>query len=197
MQAESTPPPRPTKKERTRAALTAAAATLFRVQGYEDTTVEQIAAGAGVTARTFFRYFPTKDAVVFANADERYDAFVAQLAAQDAAETPLVTVRRAFRATVREFAEHRQELVLQHRVIESSPTLIARERELDRRWEQALAHHLGADAPDALATLRARLLAGAFMGAVRAMFDEWYASDGKAGLLALAAETEALLAGFG
>lgn len=194
MQATTTA--RPTKKERTRAALIGAATTLFRVQGYEDTTVEQIAAGAGVTARTFFRYFPSKDAVVFPNAEARHQAFVDALAGADDDEPPLSAVRRAFRETVREFAEHRHELVLQHRVIESAPTLIARERELDRRWEDALARHLGGDGPDPVDARRARLLAGAFMGAARAMFDEWYASDGKADLLALAAETEALLAGY-
>lgn len=186
-----------TKKERTRAALVAAATTLFRVQGYEATTVEQIAAGAGVTSRTFFRYFPTKDAVVFANADARYDAFRVALAAGALDEAPLDGVRRAFRATVGEFAEHRQELVLQHRVIESAPALIAKERELDRRWETALARHLGSEAADPVAARRARLLAGAFMGAARALLDEWYAADGKVELVALADETAALLAGYG
>ena len=183
------------KRGRTREALLSSATTLFRVQGYDATTVEQIASGAGVTSRTFFRYFATKDAVVFANAESRFAAFVAALRGDGADGAPLVGVTRAFRETVREFSEHRHELVLQHRVIESSATLIAKERELDRRWEGALAAHLGGGDADPALARRARLLAGAFMGAARATLSEWYATDGKQDLPLLAEETMTLLSG--
>ncbi|MGW0159493.1 TetR family transcriptional regulator [Mycobacterium sp. NPDC003323] len=54
------------KKLRTRATLISTAADLCQRQGYDNTTVEQIAAAAEVSPRTFSRYFPTKDAVVIA-----------------------------------------------------------------------------------------------------------------------------------
>lgn len=54
------------KKQRTRATLIDVAARLCLEQGYDNTTVEQIAAAADVSARTFSRYFPTKEAVVVA-----------------------------------------------------------------------------------------------------------------------------------
>lgn len=183
------------KRERTRRALLSSATTLFRVQGYDATTVEQIASGAGVTSRTYFRHFATKDAVVFANAEARFAAFVAALRGDEVDEAPLVGVRRAFRETVLEFAENRHELVLQHHVIESSPTLIAKERELDRRWEGALAAHLGGDEADPARARRARLLAGAFMGAARATLSEWYTTDGKEDLRTIAEATMTLLSG--
>ena len=51
------------KRESTRERLLLTALELFEEQGYEPTTVEQIARAAGVTPMTFFRHFPTKDAV--------------------------------------------------------------------------------------------------------------------------------------
>ena len=52
------------KKARTRASLREHALRLFRLQGYQATTVEQIAAAAEVSPSTFFRYFPTKEDLV-------------------------------------------------------------------------------------------------------------------------------------
>lgn len=64
------------KKRRTRASLIEAAADLCLRQGYDATTVEQIAAAADVSPRTFSRYFPTKESVITAmNGD--MDAFIA------------------------------------------------------------------------------------------------------------------------
>lgn len=58
-------------RQRTRRALEQAAARLFAERGFEATTIREITAAAGVGERTFFRYFPTKQAVAAATARAR------------------------------------------------------------------------------------------------------------------------------
>jgi len=81
------------KKAKTRAAIQRHALRLFREQGYDATTVEQIAEAAEVSPSTFFRYFPTKEDVVL------YDAFdpllFASFAAQPAELSPIQAIRRS------------------------------------------------------------------------------------------------------
>lgn len=84
------------KKAKTRAAIQRHALRLFREQGYDATTVEQIAAAAEVSPSTFFRYFPTKEDVVL------YDPFdpilLAAIEAQPAELSPLEAIREAMLA---------------------------------------------------------------------------------------------------
>ena len=76
---QSPPGLRERKKIRTRAALIDAAMELCLKQGYEQTTVEQIAASADVSPRTFSRYFATKDAVFLTLLDDYAHAVAEEL----------------------------------------------------------------------------------------------------------------------
>src|SRR5215469_3487724 len=86
------------KKAKTRAAIQRHALRLFRTQGYEATTVEQIAEAAEVSPSTFFRYFPTKEDVVL------YDPFdpvlIAAFKAQPAALSPMEAIRESLHVTL-------------------------------------------------------------------------------------------------
>ena len=62
---QSPPTPHAVSAERTREALTDAALALFARDGFDTTTADRVAEQAGVSPRTFFRYFPTKESVVF------------------------------------------------------------------------------------------------------------------------------------
>jgi AcrR family transcriptional regulator len=81
------------KKARTRASIREHALRLFREQGYQATTVEQIAAAAEVSPSTFFRYFPTKEDVVLQ--DDMDTRMIEALERQRAELGPLTAVRAA------------------------------------------------------------------------------------------------------
>ena len=83
------------KKDRTRSILIEAAIELCERQGFDQTTVEQIAALADVSPRTFSRYFATKDAVIHALVDEIIDAIAVQLLRQPAELSELDALRTA------------------------------------------------------------------------------------------------------
>jgi len=84
------------KKQRTRRDLAHAALRLFGERGYTATTVADIAAAAGVSTRTFFSYFPTKEDALFADTEERLELMRELLGNLPAGTTPI----GAFRAIV-------------------------------------------------------------------------------------------------
>jgi AcrR family transcriptional regulator len=83
------------KQELVRAELASAAWDLFGKKGYEATTVAEIAAAAGVSRRTFFRYYATKDDVVTETSDELAEAMLTAVAERPRDEPPLVAIKRA------------------------------------------------------------------------------------------------------
>ena len=152
------------KKARTHAAIQEHALRLFREQGYEETTVEQIAAAADVSQSTFFRYFPSKEDVVL------HDAFDPILFASFGEQPAELTPIQALRASMAEVfgALTAEELALERQreeLILSVPEL--RARMLDclaatiREVAQVLAERVGRS-PDELPV---RAYAGAVIGA--------------------------------
>jgi len=83
------------KREVVREALRTAAERLIAKQGYENVTIEQIAREAGVSRRTYFRYFETKEDVVVAGSDQYADDLLAAVAARPEKEPPLQAIRNA------------------------------------------------------------------------------------------------------
>src|SRR5512146_1074757 len=113
------------KKARTRASLREHALRLFREQGYDKTTVEQIAAAAEVSPSTFFRYFPTKEDVVLQDA---MDTRMAEaLLRQPPDRAPVTALRAAVRETWETFTAEEWDQVRQASQLSASvPEIRAR-----------------------------------------------------------------------
>ncbi len=97
------PPTRPTalreqKKLAVRAAIVEAALDLFADQGFDDTTVAEVAARAGVSPATVARYFPAKESLLFAERDQRIPMLRQAIVDRPDGEAPLDAVRAALRA---------------------------------------------------------------------------------------------------
>jgi AcrR family transcriptional regulator len=103
----------------TKRALQQAALDLFAKNGYDTTTTDEIAERAGVSARTFFRYFPTKDSVLFVGEYGWFQALTEQYLAQPDSLTDIEALLETLLAN----PPGRRSLLLYERAIASSPTL--------------------------------------------------------------------------
>src|SRR5688572_21901859 len=112
------------KKRETRDRLERAALDLFAKRGYDRTTMEAVAAQAGVSARTAFRYFPAKSDLVFGDSESDLAALRAELAAQDAALPALEAVRLALTVFSERIGTPLN--AEKARVVDASPLLMAR-----------------------------------------------------------------------
>src|SRR4051794_16024185 len=114
------------KKAETRRAIQEQALRLFLAKGYDNTTVEEIAAAAGVSHMTFFRYIASKHAVV---ENDDYDDVIAELVrARPAGEEPLTAIRHALVTALRAMpAAEQQTVLVRARLILGVPALRARQ----------------------------------------------------------------------
>lgn len=176
------------KKDQTREALAQAAFALFQDKGYEATTVAEIARAANVSRRTFFRYYPTKDALLFVEDSENLEHFRVLLSAAESGDDDLAHVRRACMALAEGYMRDRDQILARARIIESSPVLGKQERQQDLSWERAIAESLlstsrgGPNSNPSVRERRARMLAGAVFGAVRATMAAWQEAGGRGDL---------------
>ena len=183
------------KKAQTRDAIIKAAFRRFEDHGFERTTIDQIAEDAEVGRRTFFRYFRTKEAVVFPEREERLARFEELLAHTERGdETPFARVRRALLGLAEDYANDQAWIRERQPIIQASPTLQAHDRELDRGWETAIAEALlPREQGSADEERRAAIVAGALMGAISACLAEWQAGECRTDLVALGREALDLL----
>jgi AcrR family transcriptional regulator len=177
------------KKLAIREALIAAALRLFREKGYDATTVEEIAALAGVSRRTLFRYFSNKESLVLPRRAEQLERFRRLLLPSKPGEPAYDSIRRACLAIGEEFMAHREETIEQQRIIEQSAVLVAYGFQLDLDWEQAIMERFLLNRlQDEQIVFQARLFAGIILGAIRATLRHWYEAEGCIDLLALGRE---------
>jgi AcrR family transcriptional regulator len=176
------------KKAEVRDALVGAAERLFAAQGFDATTIDQIAEESGVSRRTFFRYFETKEAIVFPQTHERFEMFKQLLHARLETDAPFTAVRESIFAVARGFMATREREIARQRLVESSPTLLAADLGIYQRWENAIAEAAMPPGASAKRRRRARLFAGATMGTVRAVLAQWYRGEARKNLVTLGRE---------
>ncbi|WP_067981209.1 mycofactocin system transcriptional regulator [Nocardia caishijiensis] len=161
-------PPRTTRR-----ALELIAMRLFTEHGFDEVTVGQIAAEAGVSERTFFRYFPSKGEVLWHQFDDEVADLRAAFAAVADDEPMMTAVRRIVVAANRYRAEDIPELRTRMRLISGIPALSAGAGAHYDAWERAVgefaARRLGTTADDLLPLAVGRTT----LAAARAAFDAW------------------------
>ena len=183
-------------RRRTATELEQAALRLFTERGYDAVTIDDIAGEAGVSRRTFFRYFATKEDALFSDQPERLAELRQALAARPPDEPPLKAVRVALLSMAGNYEEEKEHLLGRVRIMRGTPALLGRALIYQRSWEDALselvADRLGVDP---LTDPRPGVVAGATMAALRTAITLWLAEQGKTHLPTLAAEALDLLDG--
>ncbi|WP_147427120.1 TetR family transcriptional regulator [Plantibacter sp. lyk4-40-MEA-4] len=172
-------------RERTRrlaqTELTSVAQDLFVAQGYDGTTVDQIAAAAGMSKRTFFRYFPSKDDLVIGKYDLFADRMAEALDDRPADEPIWESLRRVFDITLDYVQDDHQRArnEAMDQIVRRTPQLYARYLEKMERVQQLLIGRVAArlNTADDPTDPRPGAIVGAAFACMQAARHAWFASD--------------------
>ncbi len=163
-----------------REALVGAALQLFVERGFEQTTVDDIVALAGVGRRSFFRYFPSKEDVVFPDHQRALHELTEFLQQGTGEEEPVRHACHAARLVMRMYAEDPPFSVARFRLTRTVPALRTYELSVVRRYERVLADYLRGRYADRLGgALRAEVVAASVVAAHNHALRSWLAADGK------------------
>ena len=163
------------RRQQTRERLTRVAMALFLERGFEATTIDDIAAAADISRRSFFHYFASKEDVVFAWQEESSAVLITAVAARPANESMLTAAENAILAMVGQLKPG--EAIAIARLKRDNPALQARDQVKHEKLERALAEALGKRAGHKAERLQARLVAMIATGAMR-IGGEFWAAEG-------------------
>ena len=171
------------KKQKTRESIQRMALRLFEKQGYQETTIEQIAAAAEISPSTFFNYFPTKEDVVLFDA---YDPVAIRMFLERPKDEPLnVGLRKVLESLAATFEGDERMLLARGRFFLEVPELRARMWDEVERTQslivEMLAERSGRRPEDFELRVTARIVIAALLEASK----EWMRSNGRTGLVAL------------
>jgi AcrR family transcriptional regulator len=163
------------KRRAVRAELSEVALQLLTDRDFESVTVDEIAAAAGVSRRTFFRYFASKEDVVFAFLDQWARRLCDEIVARPAEEAPVAAVCHALQDQMAAFQTDAERAVALVRLVRRTPSLRAQEhisREQTRlRIAEALGRRFGVDAER---DTRPHILASIALAPLDAAFEMWF-----------------------
>ncbi|UUU19258.1 TetR/AcrR family transcriptional regulator [Streptomyces sp. DSM 40750] len=162
-----------------RALLARTALELFAAKGYDDTRLEEIAAAAGVSKRTLFNYFRSKEDLALNGLSEQGELIAARLAERPADEDPWMSLRAAFQVLeeIETTAERRLELVT---LLFGNESLRAGHAEKQARWQELFAPLIEPRLPGSdHRALQARAIAAAAITCLQAATEEWMRLGGQ------------------
>jgi AcrR family transcriptional regulator len=175
---------RPGARQLARRAMTAQVAEmaidLFIEHGYEQTTIDDICAVAGISRSSFFRYFNSKEDVLTREVADLGDSLLSALQARPDDETPWDAIRRAAHPLIERYGAESERILRSARLVRATPALATFHQEKLARWGQVLrpevARRMGSDADDPIDPRPAALI-GATLACVDAAIAAWAAAD--------------------
>jgi AcrR family transcriptional regulator len=162
------------KKEQTRRAIEDAAFRLFEERGYAATTVADVAEAADIAPRTFFSYFPSKEAVVFGDFDDVFGALESRMVGRAEGETAFEALREWIgeliaRGNDKDDADREW---LRHCLVRDNDQLAAYERHIMGRFETLIAAAVAVDLGSPPDDLQPKLIAAAAVATLMALSPE-------------------------
>ncbi|WP_405531141.1 TetR/AcrR family transcriptional regulator [Streptomyces avidinii] len=191
----------PSLWDRSRQAVVASifetAMRLFAERGYEATTIAQIAKEAGISQRSLFRYFGTKEDIVCGEQEEHGELLRAAVEAQPAAATPWEALRAGFEALMDAHGSPEQLLEITTLIFDT-PSLRARYTQKRLRWQEMVlpavtARMAAGEGP--VSEVRAAAVVATVFACVDAATEAWVRSGGRTDLAALYDEALAAVRG--
>src|SRR3954451_20747605 len=183
------------KKERTRTDIVRVAMELFARQGFDDVTVDQIAAEAEVSHRTFYRYFATKEELILGPLQQALDDLTDSFARRPRTEPVIVSIREAVLELAANYEDSLDRDLQRAAVFRATPSLQARQNERRAAFEGVtiplIAERLGVDPkPD----FGPALSAWCAVAAMRVATTQWLLADGSGLLLPIVEQALSMLA---
>jgi mycofactocin system transcriptional regulator len=161
----------------TRARVERAALDLFSTRGFENVTSDEVADAAGISRRTFFRYYATKADAVWGDFAGHVARLEVRLAAADPAQPVLASVCAAY-VEVNDYAETELPLLRERmRLILTEPALLAHSQVRYAEVDHAVARHVAARTGASPADLVPRLVAATTRAAATTAFEAWLVDE--------------------
>ena len=187
------------KKDKTRLQLLEAALDLIGQQGFNDTTINQIAAAVDVSPRTFLRYFPTKEDVIVSWVQESMDIFLSTLASRPRDESDSVSLIASARELLAAYQIRADFYLTIERVIASEPGMSAKKlamsATLANKITEILVERKALTNPTKKTTTihTSELYPVVVFSIIRVVIQHWVAKNGKPKLIDLFEEASALV----
>ena len=169
------------RRDFTAAEIAKRAIALFVERGYDDVTVDEIAVAAGISARTFFRYFPSKSDVLREHQRFLFERLHLALGERPSSESPATALRKAFLATTQMRAEDSARSVAVGRLLIRDDTTLAHGFAFETSQIDELVQGLVRRGADDDLDLEA--MVGAMLGAAQAAFRYWVRRNGDTPLI--------------